>query len=75
MASCAQTKNALSASAADVIPGAERMAVYLPMLKGKTVAVFANQTNTVALANAKADRVKEHAVAIKYRYVLNVYHL
>jgi uncharacterized protein YbbC (DUF1343 family) len=30
-----------------VITGAERMAVYLPMLKGKTVAVFANQTSMV----------------------------
>ena len=30
-----------------VIPGAERMQVYLPMLKGKTVAVFANQTSMV----------------------------
>lgn len=30
-----------------VIPGAERMAVYLPFLQGKSVAVFANQTSTV----------------------------
>ncbi len=30
-----------------VIPGAERMQVYLPMLKGKAVAVFANQTSMV----------------------------
>lgn len=30
-----------------VITGAERMEVYLPMLKGKTVAVFANQTSMV----------------------------
>jgi uncharacterized protein YbbC (DUF1343 family) len=30
-----------------VITGAERMQVYLPMLKGKTVAVFANQTSMV----------------------------
>lgn len=30
-----------------VIPGAERMPVYLPMLKGKAVAVFANQTSMV----------------------------
>jgi uncharacterized protein YbbC (DUF1343 family) len=32
---------------APVIPGAERMQVYLPMLKGKSVAVFANQTSMV----------------------------
>ena len=31
----------------NVITGAERMAVYLPMLKGKSVAVFANQTSMV----------------------------
>lgn len=30
-----------------VIPGAERMQVYVPMLKGKNVAVFANQTSMV----------------------------
>lgn len=30
-----------------VITGAERMAVYLPMLKGKAVAVFANPTSMV----------------------------
>ena len=30
-----------------IIPGAERMQVYLPMLKGKSVAVFANQTSMV----------------------------
>jgi len=30
-----------------VIPGAERMEVYLPMLKGRKVAVFANQTSMI----------------------------
>ncbi|HUZ59690.1 MAG TPA: DUF1343 domain-containing protein [Hanamia sp.] len=30
-----------------IIPGAERMDQYLPLLKGKTVAVFANQTSLV----------------------------
>ena len=35
------------AEAPKVITGAERMAVYLPMLKGKAVAVFANQTSMV----------------------------
>ncbi|MEO6584401.1 MAG: DUF1343 domain-containing protein [Ferruginibacter sp.] len=30
-----------------ITPGAERMSVYLPMLKGKRVAVFANQTSMV----------------------------
>ncbi len=31
-----------------IIPGAERMDVYLPLLKNKTVAVFANQTSMVS---------------------------
>ena len=30
-----------------VVPGAERMEVYLPMLTGKSVAIFANQTSMV----------------------------
>jgi uncharacterized protein YbbC (DUF1343 family) len=30
-----------------MIPGAERMEIYLPLLKGKSVAVFANQTSMV----------------------------
>lgn len=34
-------------SAQQVITGAERMQVYLPMLKGRSVAVFANQTSLV----------------------------
>ncbi len=36
-----------SANNQPVIPGAERMNVYLPLLKGKAVAVFANQTSMV----------------------------
>lgn len=30
-----------------IIPGAERMDVYVPLLKGRTVAIFANQTSMV----------------------------
>jgi uncharacterized protein YbbC (DUF1343 family) len=33
--------------AAVIIPGAERMDLYLPFLKGKSVAVFANQTSVI----------------------------
>jgi len=32
----------------NIIPGAERMDVYVPLLKGKSVALFANQTSMVA---------------------------
>ena len=41
---CASAQQARSSQ---VITGAERMQVYLPMLKGKSVAVFANQTSMV----------------------------
>lgn len=47
--SCAQTNNSTiqKSNTPGVITGAERMQVYLPMLKGKSVAVFANQTSMV----------------------------
>lgn len=37
----------MHARAAEPIPGAARMEVYLPLIKGKKLAVFANQTSTV----------------------------
>lgn len=45
-ASCAQTSK-IPAPATNVITGAQRTEVYLPMLKGKTVGVFANQTSMI----------------------------
>ena len=39
---------AQKAKLAKIIPGAERLDIYLDMLKGKAVAVFANQTSMVA---------------------------
>lgn len=39
--------SAQQAGSNQVITGAERIQVYLPMLKGKSVAVFANQTSMV----------------------------
>ncbi len=47
LASCAQTKPLPFTPAAPVITGADRMELYLPLLKGKSVAVFANQTSIV----------------------------
>ncbi|MEP7165355.1 MAG: DUF1343 domain-containing protein [Ferruginibacter sp.] len=44
--SCAQLP-LQQAGNTSVITGAERMQVYLPLLKGKSVAVFANQTSMV----------------------------
>ena len=43
-------KNLQKQAAADkttIVPGAERLETYLPLLKGKSVAVFANQTSMV----------------------------
>lgn len=34
-------------SSAKIIPAAERMSVYLPLLKGKKIGIFANQTSMV----------------------------
>jgi uncharacterized protein YbbC (DUF1343 family) len=44
---CAQKPVQQGAPSAKVITGADRMEVYLPLLKGKAVAVFANQTSMV----------------------------
>ena len=45
----AQPKNSIIKPSCNltITPGAERMEVYLPLLKGKSVAVFANQTSMV----------------------------
>ncbi len=42
-----QLNNPAIISNSTIIPGAERMEVYLPMLKGKSVAVFANPTSMI----------------------------
>jgi uncharacterized protein YbbC (DUF1343 family) len=41
-----------------ITPGAERMSVYLPLLKGKKVGVFANQTSVVGPAHLVDTLVK-----------------
>jgi len=43
---------------AKIIPAAERMDLYLPMLKGKRVAVFANHTSLVGNTNLVDTLVK-----------------
>ena len=53
-AGCAQTstKPALRLPGINnILPGAERMGEYLPMLEGKKVAVFANHTSVVGSSN------------------------
>jgi len=49
---------------ARIIPGAERLNVYAPMLKGKRVAVFANQTSTVGNTHL-VDTLQKLGVNIK----------
>lgn len=53
-----------SAAAQAVQPAADRTAAYLPLLKGKTVAVFANQTSVVGNRHL-VDVLKEAGINIK----------
>lgn len=48
-----------------IIPGAERMDVYVPMLKGKSVAVFANQTSMVGNIHLVDALVKKGVKVVK----------
>ena len=48
-----------------ITPGAERMEVYLPLLKGKSVAVFANQTSMVKNSHLVDTLVKKGIKVIK----------
>ncbi len=48
-----------------IIPGAERMEVYLPLLKGKTVAVFANPTSMVKRCNLIDTLIKSGIKVVK----------
>ena len=47
-----------------IVPAAERLDKYLPLLKGKTVAVFANQTSTVGNTHL-VDTLKKLGINIK----------
>jgi len=48
-----------------IIPGAERMNVYLPLLKGKSVAVLANQTSLVKHTNLIDTLIKRGIKVVK----------
>ena len=48
-----------------IIPGAERVDVYVPMLKGKSVAVFANQTSMVRRTHLVDTLVKRGIKVVK----------
>src|SRR4026207_2450258 len=47
-----------------IIPGAERINVYLPYLKGKRVGIFANQTSMVGNTHL-VDTLKKIGINIK----------
>lgn len=47
-----------------IVPGAERMNVYLPLIKGKTVGIFANQTSMVGNTHL-VDTLKKSGIDIK----------
>src|ERR1700735_942877 len=57
-------KSNQAAQTDQIIPAAERMDVYLPLLKGKSVAVFANQTSVVGKSNL-IDTLIKRGVNIK----------
>ena len=48
-----------------IIPGAERMEIYLPLLKGKSVAIFANQTSIVKNTNLVDTLIKRGIKVVK----------
>ena len=47
-----------------ILAGAERLSVYLPLLKGKNVGIFANHTSTVGSSHL-VDTLKKSGVSIK----------
>ena len=55
----------LSIAQTKIIPGAERVDVYVPMLKGKSVAVFANQTSMVGRTHLVDTLVKRGIKVVK----------
>lgn len=57
-------KNSKTNTTTKITPAAERMEKYLPLLKGKKVAVFANQTSTVGNSHL-VDTLQKSGVTIK----------
>jgi uncharacterized protein YbbC (DUF1343 family) len=66
MASCHGQKNSQQSpdNTQRIIPAAERINVYLPLLKGKRVGIFANQTSTVGNTHL-VDTLRKLGVDIK----------
>lgn len=63
---CHGQKKGLQASSSSqpIIPAAERINVYLPLIKGKRVGIFANQTSTVGKSHL-VDTLRKLGVDIK----------
>src|SRR4051812_14393526 len=61
----AQEQNSRSISVTNerILAGAERLEVYLPLLKGKKVGIFANQTSVVGTTHL-VDTLKKRGVNI-----------
>jgi uncharacterized protein YbbC (DUF1343 family) len=53
-----------SSAVAEIRPGAERMDLYLPLLKGKSVGIFANQTSVAGKSHI-VDTLLKKGVVIK----------
>jgi uncharacterized protein YbbC (DUF1343 family) len=60
----AVTAYAQSDPGSRIIPGAERLSVYTPLLKGKSVAVFANQTSMLGNIHL-VDALLKEGIAVK----------
>ena len=65
-ASCSAQKGTgkTSAEKNTILPGAERLHVYLPLIKGKRVGIFANQTSMVGNTHL-VDTLRKLGVDIK----------
>ncbi|MBB2954014.1 exo-beta-N-acetylmuramidase NamZ domain-containing protein [Sphingobacterium sp. JUb56] len=55
-----KTPSSTVANNTDILPGADQLAIYLPMVKGKKVGIMGNQTSVVG-------RSKEHLVDLLFR--------
>lgn len=62
--SCSAQNKTNSAATSAIIPAAERLDQYLPLLKGKKIAVFANQTSMVGNTHL-VDTLKKIGINIK----------
>ncbi len=62
---CTAILFSIAGAQSKIITGAERMDVYVPMLKGKSVAVFANQTSMVGNKHLVDTLVKRGIKVIK----------